>query len=152
MRKISVLLGTLGLVVAGALFPASAQASEACDNAWHSATSGYFYAYDYINCGGNLGAAQSNDANWNDTTGGFLRTDSNKAHSLLHKGTSGMAVKVYNGFNYTGNWACIKKSEFYVSNLNDDSLSGGAGSTSARNSISSHKWVQNSSCGTSFLH
>ncbi|MFI6425781.1 hypothetical protein [Promicromonospora sp. NPDC050880] len=152
MRKIFVLLASLGLVITGALFPVSAQASTACDNAWHNATSGYFYAYDYINCSGYLGKSNGNDANWGNSSGGFQGTDNNKAHSLLHKGTSGMAVMVFNGFNHSGNWSCVKKSEYYVSNLNDDSLAGGAGSSGASNTISSHKWVSTSSCGTSFLH
>lgn len=152
MRKISVLLATLGLVLAGALFPASAQASAACDTAWHNATSGHFYAFDYTNCAGKLGSSTGNDANWGNSSGGFRGADNNKAHSLLHKGTSGMAVKVYSAYDYRGSWACIKKSEYYVSDLNDDRLRSGSTSVRASNAISSHKWVENSSCGTSFLH
>ena len=152
MRKISVLLATLGLVIAGALFPVSAQASAACDTAWRNGTSGHFAAFDYINCAGKLGSSTGNDSSWSDSAGGFRGTDGNKAHSLLHRGTSGMAVKVYTGVSYRGNWGCIKQSEFYVSNLNDDYLTGGSGSYRASNSISSHKWVWNSDCGTSFLH
>jgi hypothetical protein len=152
MRKISVLFATLGLVLAGALFPMSAQASAVCDTAWHAAQPGYFRAYDYINCSGFLGTTQGNDSNWADSSGGFNGSDGNKAHSLLHKGTSGMAVKVYTGVSYSGNWGCIKQSELYVSNLNDDDLTGGPGSYPASNSISSHKWVWNGDCGTSFLH
>ncbi|MFC8799074.1 hypothetical protein ACFT2C_15165 [Promicromonospora sp. NPDC057138] len=152
MRKISVLLATLGLVLAGALFPMSAQASTACDTAWHNATSGNFYAFDFMNCSGKLGSTTGNDSSWSDSSGGFQGSDGNKAHSLLHKGTSGMAVKVYSGVSYQGNWSCIKKSEFYVSQLYGDYLTGGSGSYQAWNSISSHKWVREADCGTHFLH
>jgi len=153
MRKISVLLATLGLVIAGTLFPvASAQASAACDTAWHNAIPGAFYAYDSANCANRLGSDSGADANWGDSAGSFRGSDTNKANSILHKGTSGLAVRVSNGASYTGNYGCIKKSEFYVSQLYGDYLTGGTGSHPAWNSISSHKWVRESACGTSFLH
>jgi hypothetical protein len=152
MRKISVLLATLGLVAAGVLFPASAQASAACDTAWRGTQSGYFRAYNYVNCSGYMGSANGNDSSWGDSAGGFRGSDGNAAHSLVHKGTSGMAVKVYTGVSYSGNWGCIKQSEFYVSSLSGDRLTGGPGSYNAWDSISSHKWVWNGDCGTSFLH
>ncbi|WP_129788023.1 hypothetical protein [Promicromonospora panici] len=155
MRKISVLLATLGLLAAGTLFPATAQASANCDRAWHNATSGYFYAYDGGNCYVYLGRANGNDSNWGDSAGGFRSGDTNKASSILHKGTSGMAVKVYDKTGYTGAYSCIKKSEYYVSALSDDYLTGGGpgtGRVTAQNTISSHKWVNNTACGGSFLH
>jgi hypothetical protein len=157
MRKISVLLATLGLAIAGALFPvASAQAASAnCDAQWRSATSGHFYAYDGVGCGGAFGSSAGDDANWGDSSGGFRGGDTNNASAILHKGTSGLAVKVYNGANYTGAYSCIKKSEYYVSNLTDDYLTGGvhpSDRVSANNTISSHEWVQESACGGAFLH
>jgi hypothetical protein len=153
MRKISVLLATLGFVIAGVLLPvATAQASEECDQTWHPATSGHFHAYNYPNCFGKLGNTGGNDSNWGDSSGGF-QGDANKASSILHKGTSGLAVKVYDGTNYTGASACIKKSEFYASDLGDDYLTGGGpgtGRIAASDTISSHKWVYENTCG-SFL-
>ncbi|WP_454860196.1 hypothetical protein [Promicromonospora soli] len=155
MRKISVLFATLGLVIAGALLPvASAQAAQRCDDQWHSATSGHFYAYDYLHCGNKLGNTSGNDSNWGDSSGAFRGTDTNRAGSILHKGTSGLAVKVYNNTGYTGAAACIKKSEYYVSDLTDDYLTGGgpgSGRVTAYNTISSHKWVRESACGGAFL-
>jgi hypothetical protein len=157
MRKISVLLATLGLVIAGALFPvASAQAASAnCDRVWNEETSaGHFYAYDGYNCYVKLGNTSGNDSNWGDSSGGF-RSDSNKASSILNKGTSGMAVKVYNGTGYTGAYSCIKRSELYVSVLSDDYLTGGvhpSDRVSANHTISSHQWVQDSACAGAFLH
>ncbi|MCF4121975.1 hypothetical protein L1785_13405 [Antribacter sp. KLBMP9083] len=157
MRKMSVLLATLGLLVAGTLFPVtSAQAaSQLCDSAWQSASSGSFYAYDYADCLGRLGSSAGNDSHWGDAAGGFQGTDTNRASSILHKGTSGLAVKVYNGNFYTGAYACIKRSEYYVSSLDDDYLTGGVHFTDrvpASNTISSHKWVEEAACGGVFLH
>jgi hypothetical protein len=155
MRKISVLLATLGLLAAGTLFPATAQASANCDTAWRNATSGYFYAYNGVGCYNSLGKSDGNDANWGNSSGGFRSSDTNTASSILHKGTSGMAVKVYDKTSYTGAYSCIKKSEYYVSNLSDDYLTGGgpgSGRVTAGNTISSHKWVNNTACGGSFLH
>ncbi|GHH76467.1 hypothetical protein [Promicromonospora soli] len=152
MRKISVLLATLGLVATGALFPMSVQASTACDNAWDAAKSGYFFAYDATNCGRTLGADVGNDVDWNDRTGAFQQGDGDKAESLLHKGTSGLAVQVFDHAHFGGNWSCIKKSEYYVSNLLDDRLEAGPGGAPAANTISSHRWVNAKDCGVYFLH
>ena len=155
MRKISVLFATIGLVAVGALFPVtSAQASSACDTAWHSATWGHFYAYNYADCSGKLGSTASYDGNWGNSSGPFQGGDTNKASSILHKGESGMAVKVYDGTNYTGAFACIKKSEYYVSSLYDDYLWSGPGNgqVPASNTISSHEWVWESACDGAFLH
>lgn len=152
MRKISVLLATLGLVVAGALFPTSAQASEGCDIAYNATPSGFFRAYDHINCATFLGSHDDNDSNWADDAGGFRGSDNDKAHSLIHKGTSGYAVKVYVHARYGANWGCITKGEKYVSTLYGDYLTGGSGSVEAWNSISSHEWVPESDCEGAFLH
>jgi hypothetical protein len=156
MRKISVLLATLGLVIVGALFPvASAQAASAnCDAQWRSASSGHFYAYDLINCVTKLGNTSGFDSDWGNSSGPFQSGDTNDAASILHKGTSGLAVKVYDRTGYTGSAACIKKSEFYASNLIDNYLTGGGpgtGRVTAYDTISSHQWVQESACGGAFL-
>jgi hypothetical protein len=61
---------------------------------------------------------------------------------------------VYDRTGYTGSAACIKKSEFYASNLIDNYLTGGgpgSGRVSAYDTISSHKWVRESACGGAFL-
>ncbi|KDN72972.1 hypothetical protein DF19_07265 [Streptomyces olindensis] len=156
MRKIPALFATLTLAGLGALVPTtSAQAaSAACDNAWNGAASGWLYAYKNIHCsGGVLGRDASNDENWGDGRG-ELRYVANQASSLVHKGTSGMAVKVYDGTNYTGASACLAKSELYVSDLTDDHLVGGgpgSGRITANDTISSHKWVWESACGGAFL-
>jgi hypothetical protein len=157
MRKISVLLATLGLVIAGALFPvASAQAASAnCDEEWRGATFGHFYAYEIFHCTIKLGSSAGDDANWGNSSGGFQGGDTNEAGSLLHKGTSGLAVKVYNGTSHTGAYSCVKKSEYYVSVLHDDYLTGGvhpSDRVSANDTISSHEWVRESACAGAFLH
>ncbi|MFE0948521.1 peptidase inhibitor family I36 protein [Streptomyces mutabilis] len=145
MRKTLAAAATLGLATLGVLVPASgAQASAACDNAWHSAASGYFYAYDHDNCSGQLGRDVDDDAHWADSSGAFQGGDNDDAQSLLHKGTSGMAVKVYQHANYGGGHACLAKSEYYMSDLSAQKFSNGAW---VNQSISSHKWVWHADCG-----
>ncbi|WP_217249212.1 hypothetical protein [Streptomyces sp. AC602_WCS936] len=145
MRKLFAAAATLGLAGLGVLVPASgAQASTACDNAWNSASSGYFYAYNYDNCGGYLGKDADNDANWSDGSGSFRGGDNDETQSLLHKGTSGMAVKVYQHANYRGGHTCIAKSEYYMDDLSGFTYTNGV---SANESISSHKWVWHGDCG-----
>lgn len=152
MRKISILLATLGLVVTGALFPVtSAQASAACDTAWHNATSGNFYAFANIHCNTRMGADAGSDANWSDSSGSFQGSDNDRASSILHKGTSGLAVKVYVHSNYSGNYGCITKGELYVDSLHDNYLTGGSGSYRAWDSISSHEWVTEGACNGHLL-
>lgn len=152
MRKTSVLLATLGLAVAGALLPVtSAQASAACDTAWNNATPGRFGAFENINCAGILGSDADADANWADSVGSFQGSDNDKASSLLHKGTSGLAVMVYSDANFRGNYGCVTRGELYVSNLHDNYLTGGSGSYRAWDSISSHKWVTEGDCNGAFL-
>lgn len=152
MRKTSVLLATLGLAVAGALLPiTSAQASAACDTAWNNATSGRFGAFENTNCAGILGSDADDDSNWADSVGSFQGSDNDKASSLLHKGTSGLAVKVYSDANYRGNYGCVSKGEKYVSTLHDNYLNGGDAYYRAWDSISSHKWVTEWDCNGAFM-
>ncbi|GAA1422997.1 hypothetical protein GCM10009601_25350 [Streptomyces thermospinosisporus] len=155
MRKISAVLTALGiaslsLAVPAATAHAAAQPVHTCKDAWYGATSGYFYAYDGINCVGFLGKASGNDSNWGNGSGPFQGGDTNKASSVLNKGTSGMAVAVYNGTgtDWGGGYSCLARSEYYASNLSDDKFSSGAG---VNNGISSHRWAWNSECYGHFL-
>ncbi|WP_282688133.1 MULTISPECIES: hypothetical protein [unclassified Streptomyces] len=145
MRKILATAATLSLAGLGAIVPAtSAQAaSAACDTAWRNGGSGYVFAYNYTNCSGYFGKASGDDSNWGNSAGGFQGSDNNKASSIVHKGTSGMAVKVYSGTGYTGGHTCLKKSEYYMSSLIGHTYNNGV---SVNNTISSHKWVWESSC------
>lgn len=147
MRRILAAAATLGLAGLGVLVPATgAQASEACDRAWHGALGGYFYAYANDHCSGYLGKTTSWDSDWGNSSGPFQGGDTNEAQSILHKGTSGMAVQVFNGTgqDWGGGHTCIKKSEYYMSDLSGFTFTSGLG---VDNNISSHRWVWNSSCG-----
>ncbi|KAF2778053.1 hypothetical protein ACFWQ6_27900 [Streptomyces coelicoflavus] len=147
MRKILAAAATLGLAGLGAIVPATgAQAATACDTAWHNARSGYFYAYSGYNCSGYIGSTDSWDSDYGNSSGPFQGGDTNTASSILHKGTSGMAVQVFNGTgqDWGGGHTCIKKSEYYMSSLAGHTFTSGAG---VNNGISSHRWVWNSSCG-----
>lgn len=144
MRKILAAAATLGLAGLGVLVPvSSAQASVACDNAWNSATSGYFYAYDYDSCDTSLGREDGNDSNWADSADGFQGGDNDDAQSVLHKGTSGMHVKLYRHAGYTGGHTCIAKAEYYMDDLSGFTFTDGS---SVNVNISSHEWVW-SGCG-----
>lgn len=145
MRKILAAAATVGLAGLGVLVPATgAHASAACDTAWHNADSGYFYAYDFDNCSTSIGRDIDDDASWADSSGAFQGSDNDDAQSILHKGTSGMAVKVYQHAYYGGGHACLAKAEYYMSDLNGQTYTNGVGVSS---SISSHKWVWHGECG-----
>ena len=151
MRKILATAATIGLAGLGALVPAGgAQAATPCDNAWRSAASGFFYAYASDNCTGYLGRADGADSNWGNDQGGFQGSATNNAESILHKGTSGLAVQVFNGTgdDWGGGFTCIKKSELYMSSLNGFSFTSGY---AVDNAISSHRWVTEASCNGQFL-
>ncbi|GHJ41600.1 hypothetical protein [Streptomyces sp. TS71-3] len=146
MRKLSAVVAALALAGLGAVVPAgTAQASTACDNAWAGATSGDFYAYSNANCSGFLGKAAGDDSNWGDGSGSFQGSDTNSASSVLTRGTSGLAVAVYNGTgtDWGGGYTCLRKSEYYASNLSDNKFTSGAG---VDNAISSHRWASESAC------
>jgi hypothetical protein len=144
MRKILAAAATLGLASLGAIVPAtSAHASAACDTAWRNASSGYFYAYDYDNCSGTLGADDGDDSNWADGAGAFRGSDNDAVQSLLHKGTSGMHVKLYRHAGYGGGHTCIAKAEYYMSDLSGFTFTDGS---PVNVNISSHQWVW-SGCG-----
>ncbi|GAA2114024.1 hypothetical protein [Streptomyces synnematoformans] len=145
MRRILAAAATLGLAGLGALVPASGSqaASEACDNAWHNAPSGHFRAYNSSNCSGLLGSDPGYDGNWSNSEGRFQGTDNDKATSLVHKGTSGMAVKVYQHSHYSGGHTCLAKAEYYMDTLSGHYYTNGV---SVNNSISSHEWAWHSNC------
>ncbi|MBD0838711.1 hypothetical protein [Streptomyces sp. TRM68416] len=147
MRKTLATAAVLGLAGLGVLVPTtSAQASENCNLEWHGAMSGHFYAYDGANCVYILGHTASWDSDWGNSTGPFQGGDTNDARSILHKGTSGLAVQVFNGTgqDWGGGHTCIKKSEKYMSDLDGFTFTSGA---SVSNGISSHRWVEESKCG-----
>lgn len=155
MRKIpaafaAFTLAALGMAVPATAAHASAQSDATCQGAWGGATPGYFYAYNDYNCVGFLGKSDGWDSNWGNDQGPFQGGDTNKASSVLNKGTSGMAVAVYNGTgtDWGGGYSCLARSEYYASNLSDNYFSSGAG---VNNGISSHQWVWNSSCYGHFL-
>ncbi|MBB5803294.1 hypothetical protein F4560_003062 [Saccharothrix ecbatanensis] len=124
--------------------------SVACDNAWRGATSGDFYAYSESNCSGFMGKAEGNDSDWGNSAGPFQGSDTNRASSILHKGTSGLAVAVYNGTgtDWGGGYTCLRKGELYASYLGDNSFTSGAG---VDNGISSHRWAPESDCRGHFV-
>ena len=135
MQRIFVAIATAALVGLVVIFAPSARAddmrvfSAACDNAWNGATPGYFYAYSESNCSGFLGKASGNDSDWGNSEGPFQGGDTNKASSILNRGTSGLVVAVYNGTgtDWGGGYTCLRREEFYASYLGDNSFSSGAG-------------------------
>ncbi|WP_399887774.1 hypothetical protein ACGH7X_24010 [Streptomyces sp. BBFR51] len=148
MRKILAATATLGLAGLGVIVPATgAQAATTCDKAWNNARSGYFYAYDGQNCIGNIGSTDSWDSDYGNSSGPFQGSDTNRASSILHKGTSGLAVQVFNGTgqDWSGGHTCIKKSEYYMSDLVGDSFTSGK-KYLVNNGISSHRWVPEDKC------
>ncbi|NGO74261.1 hypothetical protein G6045_00955 [Streptomyces sp. YC504] len=156
MRKTFALLAATTLAGLGALLPATSAQAESwqCDNKWHNASSGYFYAYDFKNCGTQLGRAAGNDNDWGDLSGNFTNYDANQAESVLHKGTSGLSVAVYDAENYGRGVACIRKAEFYASDLSDNRFSTygpGTGRALVANNIESHQWVTDTYCASTFL-
>ncbi|MEU0382866.1 hypothetical protein [Streptomyces chartreusis] len=157
MRKILATAAALGLATLGALVPAgTAQAAVGCADNYDEATSGYMYAYWNDRCEGYLGRSAGEDSDWGNSTGGFQGSDENRATSLLHKGTSGLAVAFYRLPGFDGGHICLTKSEKYASTLEDggDNFAFDRFSTGyvADNRISSHRWVEERDCGDSFMH
>lgn len=150
MRKIS--LGAALLAVAGFGLAAAPTASAddvgataTCADAFRGATSGHVYAYDGTNCNGFLGKTESWDSNWGNSVGPFQGNDTNRASSVLNKGTSGMAVQFFNGTgqDWGGGHSCLSRNEAWVTNLSRNYFTSGY---NVNNAISSHRWVWNSSC------
>ncbi len=65
-----------------------------------------------------------------------------EAGSLLHKGTAGLAVKLYRGTGYTGAHVCLTRSESYVTDLGGVTFPDGTPLGSTR----SHRWAWTSEC------
>ncbi|MEV6171016.1 hypothetical protein AB0L99_22625 [Streptomyces sp. NPDC051954] len=143
MRTFSATLTALALAALGALVPATgAQAATPCDNAWNSAPPGYLYLYGSTNCNGLLARAGADDPDWYDTSGPVRGLDTGDVGSLLQKGTTGMAVKLYEGPGHTGDHVCLTRSEPYVSETSELTFPDGR----PVNSIRSHQWVSASEC------
>lgn len=152
MRKISAALAVLGLAALGAVVPATAaHAGPNCDAKWNNLAPGYFVAYGGTDCYGDvLGWTESYDTNWGNDAGPFQGGDTNQATSILQKGTSWMAVKIYNetGDDWGGSYSCLTRGVLYASDLSNDRFSSGA---IVNNAISSHKWVPQVECFGEFV-
>ncbi|MEV4880050.1 hypothetical protein [Streptomyces cyaneofuscatus] len=146
MRKILALAATTGLASLALMVPATgAHAATACDNAYRAVAVGNFVAYDGTNCGTRLGITESWDSDWGNSTGPFQGGDTNKASSLINKGSSGMHVQLFNGTgqDWAGGHTCLSTGEKYMSSLAGQYFTSGV---AVNNQISSHRWVW-SGCG-----
>jgi len=144
MRKLPAALTVLAMAALGTVVPVSAaHAAGPCDNAFENATPTYMYAYSSADCAGFLGKARGNDSNWGDSGGSFQGGDTNKATSILNKGTD--VVQFFNGTGtgWTGGNTCLSRNEGFASDLSDNDFSSGV---SANDSISSHRWVLGGAC------
>ncbi|MEV8353410.1 hypothetical protein ACFVTT_17990 [Streptomyces niveus] len=144
MRKIPAALTVLAMAALGTVVPASAaHAAPSCATAYEDASRTYMYAYSSANCVGFLGKAKGNDLNWGDSGGSFQGGDTNKATSVLNRGTD--VVQFFNGTgtDWTGGNICLKSSERFASSLADNDFSSGV---SANDAISSHRWVLGGAC------
>lgn len=156
-RKIPVLLATLALAGLGAATPvATAEAApsksvaaDSCVDDYRSARSGFFYAYEHANCRTLLGYTDGVDANWGNGQGAFQGRDTNRASSVLNKGQR-LEVAVYNGTDtdWGGGMACLKRSEKYASNLNNNTFHNGV---AINDGISSHRWVRAAQCNNHWV-
>ncbi|MEV7889910.1 hypothetical protein ACWD3I_47110 [Streptomyces sp. NPDC002817] len=152
MRKILATAATLGLAGLGVIVPANgAQAASAhCDELYNLFPYQYFYAFADTDCYDSLGSAEGDDSNWGNAFGPFKWGDTNEAESIIHKGTSGRAVKVFNGAgtDWGGGYNCIKMTEYYVSDLRRNDFTSGY---AVEDAISSHKWVWEAECNGNFM-
>lgn len=151
MRKWLAASAAVGITLLGVSLPAgTAQAATTCDNAWNSMSAGYMRAYEHAYCkGALLGQTAGNDSNWGNSQGAFQGGDTNKASSVLNKGTtdtSYTAVEFLNGTgdDWGGGYICLKRSELYADYLGDNSFTSGV---NVNDQISSHRWLPPSSCG-----
>ncbi|MDG9709418.1 hypothetical protein [Streptomyces sp. DH10] len=151
MRKILAAVATLGIAGLGVIVPASsAQAASHCRGVFDRAASGYFYAFFGYDCSSNMGSTDSWDSDWGNSAGPFQGGDTNTATSILNKGTSGMAVQVFNGTgkDWGGGFTCLKRSEEFMTTLVGFKFSSGA---EVNDGISSHRWVWEETCNKHFL-
>ncbi|MER7577950.1 hypothetical protein [Streptomyces sp. NPDC126514] len=150
MRKLPAVLTVMAMAALGTVLPLStAHAASACDSAWDGgATPTYMYAYDGTYCTGFLGKDDGSDSNWGDGIGNYQASATNKASSILNKGTT-LEVQFFNGTGtgWTGGYICLSRNEGFASNLADDEFSSGA---TVNNAISSHRWVVYTACGNNW--
>jgi hypothetical protein len=145
VRKLPAALTVLGMAALGTVVPVSAaHAAETCSDNYSAARAGYMYAYDSVDCVGQLGLSYGDDENWGNSSQSFQGSDTNKASSILNKGNS-QEVQFFNGTGtgWTGGHTCLSRNEGYASDLTDNYFTSGY---SANNSISSHRWVSASTC------
>ncbi|MFD5098262.1 hypothetical protein [Streptomyces albidochromogenes] len=149
MRKTTTALAALGVAILGITVPVgTAQAATACDNAWHALPAGMMGAYEHADCGGGfLGRTAGADSNWRNDLGAFQGADNDKASSVLNAGTTDSdytVVQFFNDAGTTGGYSCLKRGEFYASNLTNDYFTSGH---VVNDNISSHRWVREQDCG-----
>ncbi|WP_399887772.1 hypothetical protein ACGH7X_24005 [Streptomyces sp. BBFR51] len=143
MRRIPAAFATCALAALGAVVPATgAQAATSCETAWRNASPGYLHIYSGTDCGGLLGRTSANDPDWGDASGSVRGVEVGEAGSLLHKGTSGLAVRLYRGIGYTGAHVCLTRAEAYVPDLRESAFPDGTPLDAAR----SHRWTRASDC------
>ncbi|MFF0538971.1 hypothetical protein ACWDF1_13225 [Streptomyces coelicoflavus] len=163
MRRIPAAFATLALAVLGAAVPATgahastassvatasptATASEACEKAWHNARNGYLYLYSGFDCSGHLAATATDDPDWGDSSGSVHGVAVGTVRSLLFKASSGLAVELYAGPDYTGSHVCLTRSESYLTELGGAEFPDGTPLDAAR----SHRWTWASACDVRFL-
>ncbi|WP_328868722.1 hypothetical protein OHT76_00640 [Streptomyces sp. NBC_00287] len=124
----------------------SAQANDnwTCSDDYTAAAYGYMYAWDYIECHGSaMGYSSSWDSDWGNSSGPLQGADTNRASSILNKGS--IAVQFFNGTgqDWGGGYICLSRDEAYASSLADNDFTSGYESNGA---ISSHRWVTASKC------
>ncbi|MFJ6074290.1 hypothetical protein ACIQFU_26250 [Streptomyces sp. NPDC093065] len=151
MRKWFAATAAVGIALLGVSLPAgTAQAATACDNAWNGMPTGYMRAYQNAYCGGDmLGQSAGNDSNWGNGQGAFQGSDTNRASSVLNKGTTSgttyTAVQFLNGTgtDWGGGYICLKRGELYADYLGDNYFTSGY---NVNDAISSHRWLPPSAC------
>lgn len=141
MRKLPAALTVLAMAALGTVVPASAaHAAPPCQAVFDDiAVSGYMYAYNSVNCVGQLGIAAESDNDWGDNQFSFRGTDTNRASSILNKGRL-REVQFFNGTGPfpNGGYTCLSRNEGFASDLSDNDFTTGH---SADDAISSHRWV-----------
>lgn len=145
MRKTATAFAVLGLALTGFVLPATgaqaaAEPRATCSDNYRDAKFGYMYAYDGTYCRTYVGKSNTSDKNWG--------SDSNKASSLVYKGSSGSAMKVYDLVNYGGGWNCMPAGEHWVDKLSRNKFSNG---NNVNNDISSSKKTTEAACHGRFL-
>ncbi|MEV7031286.1 hypothetical protein AB0N99_13765 [Streptomyces sp. NPDC093272] len=145
MRKMTIVLATLGLATLGLAVPANAHAVSGCNAQWPG-RDGNVRAWKDWDCQGELlGVTPGNDSAWGDTAGPFQGSDGNAASSVMNSGFVGGkdVVAFYYLSNYGGGYGCLKPGELYVDNLTRDHFTDG---NNMNDNILSHQWVTAGAC------